>query len=483
MAGLRQANRSLKGDCGMSVPPKLPIPADVADVVGAWAERVDNRSLLKDKFVLHKSWPVVRSEISGKAIKMDDASRWCFIRMAANGGDYLQHEQNKLARDASKEDAKPENTESGIKAELVGRLKACACRRLPTELVRQKLEQAQRLSDALAKQGAAVVYGELRGRLAINLSDSLVQNAGICLDRHTGIPFIPGSAVKGVTRHVALAHLRAGDLSLADFRTMFGSAESDFKVDGKCPGELADCADSVPNGETNLKGGVDFLAAYPVGVEPQIAVDISNVHHPDYYASGKVEDLGKEKPLPNTFPTVEVGARFAFCIAPNSPSVSPERLARARDFLLEAITAHGIGAKTAAGYGWFKDVTAEMEEKARQQRERDEAVRRKAADEAAQSAERERQTALTPCQRILEEWAKSTPKGVANSAKIARFDALGKSEQTAIVEALRGDGLGAEVWAFLKAEEANPKRKVKHAPAAVSAIRRFVKAEKMERLP
>lgn len=468
----------------MSVPPKLPIPADVADVVGAWAERVDNRSLLKDKFVLHKSWPVVRSEISGKAIKMDDASRWCFIRMAANGGDYLQHEQNKLARDAARENAKPENKEkSGIKAELVGRLRACACRRLPTELARQKLEQAQRLSDALAKQSAAVVYGELRGRLAINLSDSLVQNAGICLDRHTGIPFIPGSAVKGVTRHVALAHLRAGDLSLAGFKAIFGTADADFKADGKCPGELSPYSGSVPTDERNQKGGVDFLSAYPIDREPQIIVDISNVHRPDYYASGNVRDLRHEKPRPNTFPVVEVGARFAFCVVPDAIAVSPDLVVRVRAFLVEAITTHGIGAKTAAGYGWFKDVTAEIEEKARQQRERDEAVRRKAADEAAQSAERERQAARTPCQRILEEWEKSTPKGVANSAKITRFATLGKSEQMAIVEALRRDGLGAEIWSFLKAEEANPKRKVKPALAAVSAIRRFVKSEKMERLP
>ena len=67
----------------MSIIPKPPISADVADVIGLWAERVENRSLLMDKFVLHKSWPTVCAT-SGSPIKMDDASRWSFIRMAQN---------------------------------------------------------------------------------------------------------------------------------------------------------------------------------------------------------------------------------------------------------------------------------------------------------------------------------------------------------------------------------------------------------------
>lgn len=465
----------------MPVIPKPPISADVADVIGAWAERVDNRSLLMDKFVLHKSWPVVRSEINGDTIKMDDASRWSFIRMTQDGGEYLQREQKNLSRKNGEKER--------VKEEVVEKLKDCACRKLSPELVEQKLEQSQWFAEVLSQHGAVVVYGELGGRLAINLSDGLIQNAGICLDRHTGLPYIPGAAVKGVTRHVALEHLRAGDLSLADFKVIFGTVDADFKADGKSPGELSSYSNLVPKAERTQKGGVDFLAAYPVDREPRITVDISNVHRPDYYASGDIQDLKKETPRPNTFPTVEIGARFAFCIVPNALAISTELLARVRAFLVEAITIQGIGGKTAAGYGWFKDVTTEIETAARLVREQAAMAREKAAiaaemaeKEAAQRAERERKAALSPCERILEEWSKSTLKGIVNGIKFVRFDRLEKAEQMAIVESLRVEGVGTEVWALLKAEESNPKRKIKHAPVTVGAIRRFIKSEKLEKL-
>lgn len=475
----------------MPMIPKPPIAAEVADVIGVWAEQVDNRSLLMDKFVLHKSWPSVYSDVSGTPIKMDDASRWSFIRMAQNGGDYLQREKDNLERTAKGHNARPENVERAkVKADLVAKLKSCACRKLPYDLVRQKLVQTKQFAEALSQRGAAVVYAELGSRLIINLSDSLIQNAGICLDRHTGLPYIPGSAVKGVTRHVALSRLRRGDLSLSDFKAIFGSSESDFKNTKKSIGELSDFADALTEAEMTQKGGVDFLAAYPVEKEPLIAVDISNVHRPVYYASGKVEDLAKEMPRPNTFPTVEQGARFAFFVVQNAIGVSPELFSRVREFLVEAITLCGIGGKTGAGYGWFKDVTSEVEakvsaeaERAKEKRQKERAAAEEAERAAALRAEQARKAALSPCERVLEEWTKSKIKGIVNGRRMVHFDELEKDEKRGIVDALRTDGIGAEVWAFLKTEERNPKRKIKHAPAAVSAINRFVKAEKLEKMP
>lgn len=475
----------------MPMIPKPPIAAEVADVIGAWADQVDNRSLLMDKFILHKSWPSVCSDLNGKPIKMDDASRWSFIRMAQNGGDYLQRERDSLERTAQGRNVCPENAERAkVKANLVGKLRSCACRKLPHDLVQQKLVQTKQFAEALSQHGAVVVYAELGSRLIINLSDSLIQNAGICLDRHTGLPYIPGSAVKGVTRHVALSHLRCGDLALDDFKAIFGSSESDFTNTGKSIGELSDFADGLIKAEMTQKGGVDFLAAYPIEKEPLIAVDISNVHRPDYYESGKVEDLAKEKPRPNTFPTVEQGARFAFFVVQNAIGVSPELFSRVREFLVEAITLCGIGGKTGAGYGWFKDVTAEIEAKIKAEAERDEERRQKeraAAEEAERSAalraEQARKAALSPCERVLEEWTKSKIKGIVNGRRMAHFDELEKDEKRGVVDALRTEGIGVGVWAFLKAEERNPKRKIKHAPATVSAINRFVKAEKLEKMP
>ena len=76
----------------MVITAKPPISPQVAEVIGDYAENVENRSLLLDKFVLHKSWPPINLETTREPMRMDDASRWSFIRMAQNGEEFLQRE-------------------------------------------------------------------------------------------------------------------------------------------------------------------------------------------------------------------------------------------------------------------------------------------------------------------------------------------------------------------------------------------------------
>ncbi len=67
---------------------RIPIAGDVVELIGPAAERVENRSLLLDKFVFHKLWPVEINE-RGREVKWDDASRWSFMRIAEGGGQIL----------------------------------------------------------------------------------------------------------------------------------------------------------------------------------------------------------------------------------------------------------------------------------------------------------------------------------------------------------------------------------------------------------
>lgn len=52
-----------------------------------------------------------------------------------------------------------------------------------------------------------VVYAQLQSRLMVNMAGGVMENAGLCLDRF-GMPYIPGSAVKGCARRAAMAALR-----------------------------------------------------------------------------------------------------------------------------------------------------------------------------------------------------------------------------------------------------------------------------------
>ena len=467
----------------MSCIAKPPITPDVAEVIGDCAENLESRSLLLDKFVLHKSWPTVVLDATHQPMRMDNASRWSFIRLAQNGEAFLRREMGNCGRAANGRNASDKNREEAQKnCEMLRHLARCACRRLPGDLERQKLVQNRQFAQELANRPGqvAVVYGELQGRLIVNLSDSLVQNAGICLDRNTGLPYIPGSAVKGVARHAALARLRKGEWSIGEFMRVFGSSDVDFGDKG----ELHNFADVVSEEKRTIKGGVDFLAARPI-TEPTIVVDISNVHYPDYYQTGEVRDLANEKPLPNTFPAVEKGVRYVFCISANGMgTVDADLFAKARAVLVEAITVHGIGAKTGAGYGWFKDVTEVMEAEARRQAEVEAAKRAdaeaKAKEEAARAeaqARAERRVAMS----VAERWQEVGAAAVCGKKGNAFFDAFARASEATrdeIVHALQSsEGVGTEVWKMLRTDS---KRKNQ---TAVDAVFKWAKDRKLGKMP
>ena len=53
---------------------RIPMSADVAELIGTAAEKVENRSLLLEKFSFHKLWPVAEGD-HGR-VKWDEATRW-----------------------------------------------------------------------------------------------------------------------------------------------------------------------------------------------------------------------------------------------------------------------------------------------------------------------------------------------------------------------------------------------------------------------
>ena len=57
------------------------------------------------------------------------------------------------------------------------------------------------------------VFAKLMSRMAINMADGLIENAGIALDRNTGAPYVPASAVKGCCRHIAYWMEKRGELA------------------------------------------------------------------------------------------------------------------------------------------------------------------------------------------------------------------------------------------------------------------------------
>lgn len=399
----------------------IPMPGDLAELIGAAAEKVENRSLLLDKFVFHKKWPVVEETTrrGRDFVKWDEASRWSFMRIADGAEKLLRKEAAAKRQRANGRDVTPENkTRYEAEAKIAESL--ANTRWDSKDLATLRAAHTRRflgLFRSAYADRAAITVGQLEGRLAINLADSLIQNAGICLDRLFGLPYIPGSAVKGVTRHTALEELRAASPAerpalLKAYLAIFGHTAQDLK-------DLSAQSDRSDHPQ-DQKGAIAFLPAYPVN-EARIVVDLTNVHYPDYYRTGREGDQQNENPRPNPFPAVETGARFAFCLVLNGLNNDPALLAQARRWLEKALTVRGLGAKTAAGYGWFsiqpdalQSLFAEEEraaEAARQKAEAEAGAARAAREEAARKA------ALTPEQAAAEELLKLNDEAFASFAK------------------------------------------------------------------
>ncbi|MCP2239478.1 type III-B CRISPR module RAMP protein Cmr6 [Thermoanaerobacterium thermosaccharolyticum] len=162
-------------------------------------------------------------------------------------------------------------------------------------------------------------------RLVVGLGSSHSQETSMTLHHIYGIPYIPGSALKGVTKHwVILSRFNNDEqqaLQNQKFREIFGTQENEGKI--------------------------IFFDAYPCS-EIKLKIDIMNPHYPQYY-SGSEFPTDCQLPNPIKFLTVEK-TDFNFCLA----TKHQELLSDALSWVREALTQHGIGAKTSVGYGFFE---------------------------------------------------------------------------------------------------------------------------------
>lgn len=235
----------------------------------------------------------------------------------------------------------------------------------------------QCLPEQLSASGRPVkrFRATLQARMMVNMAGTVIENAGLCLDRHFGMPYIPGSALKGI----ALRGARVCGILQDTIREVFG--EQDPKADAR-------------------KGLVCFLPAYPTH-PAQLELDVMTGHHGGYYrGDNQISDSPDiESPIPVKFPVVKAGAEFCFVVCGRGKA-DLTLVEQTANWLITGITELGVGAKTAAGYGWFHyDAEAERKRETEEERKRQEEVqaKQKAAADAQRLAE------MTPDQKRQEE--------------------------------------------------------------------------------
>lgn len=186
----------------------------------------------------------------------------------------------------------------------------------------------KRWKQDLEAAGAKLDEGEVQGRLAVNLGSESVLETSIALHHTYGVPYIPGSALKGVSAFYARNYLdpeQWGEEKDNYYRVLFGDQEN--------------------------AGYVTFHdALYVPGSaagDKMLSEDIITVHHPDYYQGRDVPPADWDSPTPIPF----LSATGSYLFALSGPEGWVTAAFKVLDQALETI---GVGAKTSSGYGRIK---------------------------------------------------------------------------------------------------------------------------------
>lgn len=171
----------------------------------------------------------------------------------------------------------------------------------------------------------------LESRLFIGLTGGGMLETGCAISHSYGMPYIPGSSLKGVVRaHVSQSPFAAQHPQVID--ELFGAA--------------ADPEQGHPDG---LSGLVTFHDAWwvPNSAETPLVEEVVTSHHLEYYGKeGQVAASDADSPIPNA--QIAVQGHFLFVL-----EGEPAWRDLAAQMLLAALSQRGIGAKTRTGYGLF----------------------------------------------------------------------------------------------------------------------------------
>jgi len=177
----------------------------------------------------------------------------------------------------------------------------------------------KRWEGGLQRAGVQVRRATVQTRMIVGLGAESVLETAIALHRTYGVPYIPGSALKGMTAAFARNRLEGWDQESEGYRTVFGT--------------------------TDEMGYVSFFDALyvPQSAALPLVPDVMTPHHTAYTAGiGAPTDF--DSPNPVSF----LSATGTYLIA---LAGDPAWLDRVFTMMDHAFRESGIGAKTSSGYG------------------------------------------------------------------------------------------------------------------------------------
>ena len=180
----------------------------------------------------------------------------------------------------------------------------------------------ERWQRALYDYGAQCRVAEVLGRMAVGLGEESVLETSVALHHTYGVPYIPGSALKGLAASFARQHLgERWQPGTGAYRIVFGDTEN--------------------------AGHIIFFDALPLPASRLLYPDVITVHHEGYYQKGNMPPADWDNP--NPIPFLSASGKYLVALA------GPDLWVKAAFEILEhALLNLGVGAKTSSGYGRLK---------------------------------------------------------------------------------------------------------------------------------
>jgi CRISPR-associated protein Cmr6 len=248
--------------------------------------------------------------------------------------------------------------------------------------VRQQTIQEELLADI---ESGGLAVGGFRGqsgeRLAVGMGNAHVLENSLSFAHIHGLPYLPGSGVKGVARAWAVKEILCpgewtGNLDCFDRLIEAEGVETMLekndlaglrqvsavhtqsgvqRIDNNTLTLLLNDPDWKCNlciarrifGRLGLAGEVIFLDAFPASASME--ADVMAPHYGNYYRSNENWPVDSENPSPILFAVIAGGAVFHFRLA----APDEMQLLHAVDWLKKGLQYFGVGAKTSVGYGRF----------------------------------------------------------------------------------------------------------------------------------
>lgn len=242
---------------------------------------------------------------------------------------------NKFCNTWSKDNGEPEKWELGAPEKLAWMdsiAKTIGSEKLLNNAINRQLQLT------VARQGECLSFST-DSRFATGLGLEHTVEIGFLWHSNLGVPYIPGSTVKGMVRDWAM---NWGGKEEKDALRIFGTGSE------KEPVQV---------------GTVIFFDALPME-KTELEIDVMTPHYGPYYQEdGETKEPPADwhSPTPIYFLTVAARQKFLFSVAPRKEK-DKQDVSTVVQWLKEALSEIGIGGKTAVGYGRFNFIENISEE-------------------------------------------------------------------------------------------------------------------------